>query len=142
MKPAQPVRAFRITPLSRGSLFLDVKVFATKKSMYSWFRWFTRHEKRIGCNFEAIVLQRHVIDCRGPKPRSIPRVATMLFVKTRMTMSIVTHESGHAALAWFRRKFPDLPDVNSDLRLEEKLCYVLGDIGRQIVLNTKDLWRT
>ena len=56
-----------------------------------------------------------------------------------MTMNIVTHETGHAALAWFRRKYWNQRDVdiNSSMEIEEQFCYVLGDIGRQIVAKTR-----
>lgn len=138
MKRAVPVQSFRIRPLNTGALYFDVKIFATKKDMYGWFRDFTRYEKRIGCNFEAIVLDRHRFKCTKKYCRSIPHVATMLFVRSRMTMNIVTHESGHAALAWFRRKYWHQRgvDINTSIEIEERFCYVLGDIARQLVGKT------
>jgi len=53
-------------------------------------------------------------------------------------MGIITHESGHAALAWFRRKFPRCDDLN-DMKYEEELCYALGYIGKEIEDEYKQL---
>lgn len=138
MKAATPSQRFNVRPFEKGSLFVSVYIFDTKREMYSFFRWFTRFEKRIGCNFEAIVLSRATIDCKRGSSRMLPKCATMLFVKTRMTMEIVTHESGHAALSIFRRRYKSA-NPNDSIEMEENLCYLLGEIGRQIVWKSKPL---
>ena len=51
-------------------------------------------------------------------------------------MEIITHEAGHAALAWFRRKYRGRGDIE-DMRFEEAYCYALGYIAKEIVRQTR-----
>jgi hypothetical protein len=119
-----------------STLFFSVAVFETKKAMYRYYKKSQRGFKRVGLGFEAIVVSRHTVDYRGKVGRSRPKMGEMLFVRRSLTMNIITHESGHAALVWYRRKFPQQSFMERMDR-EEKFCYALGDIGRQIVIRTQ-----
>ena len=59
-------------------------------------------------------------------------------------MGVITHESGHAALAWCREAKVDPCEMkltDHDVSHgEEIFCWVLGNIARQIVLKAHEQW--
>jgi hypothetical protein len=60
------------------------------------------------------------------------------------SMGVITHESGHAALYW--AEICKINPMHSDgsgwaSKQQEAFCDVLGNIARQIVLNTEKQWK-
>lgn len=135
-----------------------VTVFKSKRAMYAYCR---KHcVNRPALNYDAVVHSFKVVTYLAlvkqnskserlnlhagiPASKVVkvkPIFAEMhITVRAANSMNIVTHESGHAALAWFRRKYPKCDDLG-DMNYEEKLCYGLGHIGKEIVRRTMHLW--
>lgn len=133
----RPVLQFRVYP-AKGALYLLVSIFETKKDMYAYCaKECAKQSGRVGKDFDAIVHTFKRIDFKnGNNGHVNPMVGHMHFTRRRLTMEIVTHESGHAALAYFRRKYRREVDV-ADIKYEEALCYALGKIGLEIVGRTR-----
>jgi hypothetical protein len=106
--------SIRVVPVEGESLYASCYVWPTKRAMY-------RH-RPLERNHEA-----STTDLDGwVSGRRSPRFAELNFYRGALGVEVVTHEFGHAAHAWARRK-----RIRLDLDAEERFCYALGAMVRQ-----------
>ena len=130
----KPVHEFRIKIYPKyGSLYLRVTIFENKTQMYQFCR--ENCHSPAGRDYAAIVHTYKKIDYVGVKGRTSPEFGHAHFTRRELTMENISHEAGHAALGWFRRRFPKADF--EDMRFEEAFCYALGYIAKEIVANTR-----
>lgn len=71
----------------------------------------------------------------------------MYFNKKQFFMDTISHESTHAVIGYFNRKLKDYrtvfadidktgEEINGNIQNEELFCYMVGNIGNQIVIKT------
>lgn len=135
----KPVHEFRIPLYPKyGSLYLRVTIFESKKDMYAYCQ---KHCSAISgefkSDFKAIVHSYTKINYgKSKRGRTSPEFGHAHFTRRNLTMEIISHEAGHAALTWFRRLYRHKGDLE-DMRFEEALCYALGYIAKEIVRRTR-----
>lgn len=113
-----------------------VLVFPTREAMYAYATW---RDFLTEPNFGAMVRPMHTITFHSRGERLRSRLGEMYFCRQRIGGSVVAHESLHAALATLRMTAKPASlhfDYDSDqgLENEERLCYTLGSIDRQIAI--------
>lgn len=133
----QLVTRIRVKP-RQGSLYVLVLIFATKQAM----RTYWKHEcLKPGIKTVALCHSYKRYRVRHSKrTRLHPDVATVTFWRHRMGTGVLTHELMHATLAVARRLKLDLTKVYDDKpgfiprdHPEEELCYMHGEMVRQLV---------
>lgn len=94
---------------------------------------------------EAICVSSITLDCTNRSPRMTGCIGQIHFHSESFMVGIITHECGHAALAWARRVGVDLtePKQAGDWasNAEEAFCWVLGNLARQVVLKVNRQWK-
>jgi hypothetical protein len=117
---------FRIRP-DRSRLYYTVRVFPTCAAMRQYAK-----PKRLGRSCRGVATSWTVVHIQpSGRERMSRHAGELLLVIGHLGSRIVTHECGHLALAWARRRRLDLVaggqagDVSAD---EERFCYALGDL--------------
>jgi hypothetical protein len=83
----------------------------------------------------------HIEVVRPGRPHRLrSKLGEMIFWREKIGASVVSHESLHAALATLRMTGPEEMMFlghdgvrDADMENEERLCYMLGAIDRQVV---------
>lgn len=131
---------FKIHPRGRWHFFT---VFVWKR-VEDMRRELKRCGVRRTAHTEAICCCNEVINVSPDgKVRRTGCMGQIHFHRGSFSMGIITHECGHAALAWVRHKGidPAHSDGSGDAsESEEAFCWVLGNLARQVVLKTSRQW--
>lgn len=141
LKPSQVLACFRVYPGRKRTLYFSVVVFTTKKDMNRIVNRSVPKNCRRSKSFAAMVCSSKRIKFPKNKPRrTSPCLGEIFFYRDSLRMGIICHESGHAALAYCERmKIDPMQDVQRQGYAsdgEEKFCWALGNIARQIVIGT------
>jgi hypothetical protein len=131
----KPLAKFRVYP-SKGRLYFLV------------FIWRSLRDFRAACpgNGRALGLCRGydliTVKPNGANGHLEPDMGEIHLVKRYLTMGIITHESTHAAFRWSerarchpaleRKHKPRQAHVIASNDPEERFCYALGNIAKQI----------
>jgi hypothetical protein len=94
--------------------------------------------------FSGMCVPMHVLSVRSGRPdRLRSKLGEILFWRERVGASVISHEALHAALATLRMAGLEGQlsfgydggdrEVDGEMQNEERLCYMLGAIQRQIV---------
>ena len=130
---------FRLFPEpGKSRLFVRAIVFARRKDMLEF--WRQSHDDsgraRASCA-EVSVLEP---SRNGNRPRLSPLIARVSLWRGEMDVGTITHEFGHAALAWARRrklKIEHIDDGASGVipqdHPEERIAWALGNLTSQFV---------
>ena len=139
MKPRPRVWRFRLFPEpAKSRLYVRALVFDRRKDMLEF--WRQSHDvsgrARASCA-EVSVLEPSK---NGNRPRLSPLIARVSLWRKEMDVGTITHEFGHAALAWARRrklKVEHLDDGVDGLipqnHPEERIAWALGHLTSQFV---------
>lgn len=138
----QLLTKFRVYPAGKG-LYFHCFVWDTKDQMQRFVRAQNPGSKARRANFLAIVCGFSITHYSKNRPaRMLPILGEIHFFRGSLRMGIITHESGHAAMQWCRRMKIDPTQAtmdNAESEGEERFCWALGNIGREIVLRTLHL---
>lgn len=145
--PARLLAKFRAYPGPR-SLYFKVFVWPTKRAMLFHVNGACGAALRGRRDFEALVCPSTTVffPKRGAQ-RTRPCLGHIHFHRNSLRMGIICHESGHAALAYCERMGFDVKEkVTARLTNtldhetgEERFCYALGNIAREIVIGAEKL---
>lgn len=139
--PKRPLLAsFKVFPKGRWFHF---RVFVWKRRRDMLVALHKGHIADIA-HCEAICVSNTVYACSNGRSRMTGLIGQIHFHRHSFMMGVITHEAGHAALAYCRRArvSPVEPgDGVKASRGEETFCWVLGNVARQIVLKAERQWK-
>lgn len=121
----------------RGRLAVKVLVYGGKRALRRGWKTVTGRDPGTGCAGVCVELGE-VATAYGPDGSETRRricdrryVAVIGLLRSKLTMSVITHESVHAAFAYSRRNTAPAPDEGKNA--EERVCYPAGAIAAGVV---------
>lgn len=132
----KPLTSFRIYPDDRA-LYFKVHVWPSKAAMLTHLRSMELPASR---DTVAQCSSYSIGKLRGGYWRTKPILGEINLHSKQLNAEVVSHECGHAALSWARRKkfkqfnLDDLPTGRLVSRNEERFCYALGHMVNQIAI--------
>ena len=133
---SKPLASFRIYPDDRA-LYFKVYVWPSKAAMLAHLRSMNLSASR---DTVAQCSSYSIAKIKGGHWRTKPILGEINFHAKQLNAEVVSHECGHAALSWARRKkfkkfnLEDLPIGPLVSRNEERFCYALGHMVNQIAI--------
>lgn len=142
--PAGQLAFFRIYPeKGKSRLYFDVRVFASVKAIRRYVKASDMPSRTLGRYGLAMCSSWIRIRIRKGRlsPRRLPDMGEILFPVRGLTAGVIAHECTHAALAWaarvglnpVERKFARGDHLWAS-KAEERFCYGLGELNRQIAV--------
>ena len=133
-----PLHRFRAYPEGR-SLYFNVYLWATLGEMRAYVRavWDVRGKHAWAWTITDDAFCPH-------SGRKLPIVGEIHFARRYCLPEIVSHEVGHAAIAWAQRLgVPIVDGPEEDCGHEERFCYATGRLNRRIigVLRRAGCWK-
>lgn len=123
-----PLHKFRVYPEGRR-LYFEVFLWATLREMRGYVRdvWEIRDR---GAWAWTISDDAHCTETG----RRLPRLGEIHFAQKYCPPEIISHEVGHAAIAWaIRRGVSIVDDPENDMGHEERFCYASGRMNQRII---------
>lgn len=133
MKSRKPIKSFRVKAARNTEVYYKVKIFDDLDKMHNYARY---HEgiKNVGkCYGRCHSYKMICIEDDGTESPWYDGGYILLWTGQLQTETI-THEAGHAALAYidFHTKL-DVTKIRSDIEVEEAAMYSLGFITSEII---------
>lgn len=143
--PVGQIAYFRVYPEpKRSRLHFKVRIFTSQRAMREYLRAselprsLGRYGRAMCSTWDRVTV--------GKTMRKHPEMGEMVFPVSHLGMEAIAHECTHAALGWAKRIAlnPVVDGVPSRLGSracavdEERFCYALGQMGRQI---SSQIWK-
>lgn len=135
---------FRVYPArSRRGLYVLVRVFDRQLDMVRAVRAEDRRDGLrdvIESDTQGVMQSMTVMRCRGRRWRATPQLGIVNLHRRRLGVVVITHEFGHAMLAWAKRKrLPGTFAGREDMNVEERILHAQSEMLRQFMERAETL---
>jgi len=136
------MKTYRAYCQAVDGLFFWVKVYPTKTAMQVGLR---RAYLSVKC--DAMCADHVHQKWEGKRFKTMRDIGCLYFHHDSMRVGVICHEAVHAALAWHRAKHGGTLSIAGRRngmagKHEEDICWVAGNIARQVVLGYRRKGRT
>jgi hypothetical protein len=140
--PHGQLACFRIYPeRGRSRLHFDVRIFQNIRAIRAYLKASRLPDRRLGRYGKALCSTYRIIRA----DHTLPVMGEILMPVRWLGAGLIAHECGHAALGWASRIQLN-PVVDAVPRrgvlcasdTEERFCYGLGELNRQIIVQLWD----
>lgn len=147
--PSGQIACFRIYPEpGRSRLYYQVRVFSSVQAIRDYLPRSKEPYRRLGRYGVAMCSSYTVNQLTTAGPfRRLPICGEIVFSLRRLRAGVIAHECAHAALGWARRiglAVEGEPAAHPRRQgnwvhaNEERFCYALGELNRQIAVQVWD----
>lgn len=143
--PKQLFKDIKIKYKDRLKDYMNIYVCETFEEMYNLTDKLEDKSQERNYGGRTLCIDKNYYDIEtGNYVKTGPCCGHIIFNKEYFFMDTISHESSHAVIGYFNRKlkkyrniFADIDkdgnEINSSIESEELFCYMVGNIGDQIV---------
>lgn len=134
--PPKMFKDIKIKYKDRLKDYMNVYICDTFEEMYELTNKLEKENIEKDYGGRTYCLDKNYYDIETNKyVKTAPYCGNIMLNKDYFYMDSVSHESTHAVIGYFNRKLKDYQNIFSDIDgdNEELFCYMVGNIGNQII---------